>query len=70
MRHSILTVCIAVMIASASVAQDPNAGVGASLDASARKAWDEVRYNLSEIIERLHKHRGLPDACWWSRFPR
>ena len=65
MPLSILTVCIAVMIASAVVAQDPSAGVGAGLDASARKAWDEVRYNLSEIIERLHQHRGLPDASIW-----
>jgi len=65
MRHSILTVCIAVMLASATVAQDPSSGVGASLDASARKAWDKVRHNLSEIIERKHKHRGLPDPSIW-----
>ena len=65
MRHLILTVCIAVMMASAIVAQDPNSRVGASLDASARKAWDEVRYDLMEIIERLHKHKDLPDASIW-----
>jgi len=65
MRHLIITLCVVAVMAPAIWAQDPNSGVGARLDTSARKAWDEVRYDLSEIIERLHKNKDLPDASLW-----
>lgn len=65
MRLLICLGCMVVMMASATVAQETNPGVGAGLDPSARKAWDEIRYDLSEIIERLHKHKDLPDASIW-----
>ena len=65
MRRFIFAACMALLAAPVVGAQDPDSGVGASLDASARTAWDEIRYDLSEIVERLHKHKDLPDASIW-----
>ncbi|MCF7975562.1 MAG: hypothetical protein K9N55_17230 [Phycisphaerae bacterium] len=65
MRFLITAACAAILTVPAMAAPDPNTGVGAALDASARKAWDEVRYDLTEIIDRLHKHKDLPDASIW-----
>ena len=65
MRRFIFAACMALLVAPVGGAQDPDSGVGASLDAAARAAWDEIRYDLSEIVERLHKHKDLPDASIW-----
>lgn len=65
MRHLLLATCMALLAIPAPGAEDPNSGVGGGLDASARTAWDEIRYDLGEIIERLHKHKDLPDSSIW-----
>lgn len=66
MGRSMFAVVVSTLIVSALCAQDPNGAEEQYPDAYAKNAWGEIRYDLTEIVDRLCKQDALPDSSIWT----